>query len=326
MDNEKQQSKGSGFVVKMLLPLLPALIFTQDWAWMTSNTLNGVAFVVFWALFIWHTWPIGDKNRAMRFIFRSTEIAFFMMPIAVLILMFVLGSSAMGSTAGAAHVGVAVGIALGGAFFLIIAFIIGLSCGFIMHVLASGAAKRSKGTSADDVKAMNWLEKNKKAATIVILIVLIIAAISAGQRSKGVGNNPLTSAPQVEKGNANPNSNINSKTANVPAAPQEPSPLIITKTGVSEDSIGTPVAEISVRNDSKKTIDAFKVHIKTFDAFGDPVNGFLSDNNYNGISQDAIAPGATENDQWKLYNFDTTKKISAEVYQIHFTDGTTWGK
>lgn len=65
--------------------------------------------------------------------------------------------------------------------------------------------------------------------------------------------------------------------------------------------------------------------IKTFNNFGEPANGFLTDNSYDGISQDKIAPGQSKQVSWTLYNYDTASKIEATVYQVHFTDGTTWG-
>ena len=72
-------------------------------------------------------------------------------------------------------------------------------------------------------------------------------------------------------------------------------------------------------------MDAFKITIKTFNNFGEPAKGFLTDNSYNGISQnERILPDATYEASGTLYNYDTTRKIEAEVYQVHFTDGSTW--
>ncbi len=93
----------------------------------------------------------------------------------------------------------------------------------------------------------------------------------------------------------------------------------------TKTEIGTPVANVTVKNISTKTVDAFKVHITTFDKFGDPANGFLKDNTYNGISQDHdLAPGESYEASWDLYNYDTTAKVDATPYQVHFTDGSSW--
>lgn len=117
----------------------------------------------------------------------------------------------------------------------------------------------------------------------------------------------------------------NKNTANTTATEvQEPSPLEVTKTSVTEDSIGTPVANVTVKNVSKKTIDAYEVVIKTFNSFGEPSNGSLRDNAFVGTSDEHLATGIITTNSWKLYSYQTATKIEASIHRVHFTDGTIW--
>ena len=43
-------------VLKVLLALLPALIFWQNYAWMTLNAYLWIALLIIWALMIWSVW------------------------------------------------------------------------------------------------------------------------------------------------------------------------------------------------------------------------------------------------------------------------------
>lgn len=91
-----------------------------------------------------------------------------------------------------------------------------------------------------------------------------------------------------------------------------------------ENEYGVPVACIKVKNVSTKPIDAFKVNIRCYNAYGEGVNMFGS-NLFRGIAQrDVIDVGQTMTLRWNLYGFSSTKKISPKIYSVHFTDGTTW--
>lgn len=254
----------------------------------------------------------------------------FLLPIAALVLTFIVGAQAVSSTTnGAEQAGAAIGTAIVGVFVVGIGFVVGLFGGIIMHLLAKRFNKKAAEHAttepqATDTAKASWISTHKTLVTIGALIVLVIIAASSGGKTtnteqKQTSTTLATSTANNRQLQAAPPTETQTKTA-------EPSPLEVTKTSVT-DTIGTPIANVTVKNTSQKTVDAFKVIIKTFDGFGDPAKGFLTDNSYDGISQDEkILPTATYEASWTLYNYDTTKKIEAEVYQVHFTDGTTWEK
>ncbi|MCY6372484.1 DUF5050 domain-containing protein [Clostridium ganghwense] len=98
-------------------------------------------------------------------------------------------------------------------------------------------------------------------------------------------------------------------------------------TVIVADSIGDPVANITVVNLSDKEIDAFKISFKCYDAFDKPVNKFLDNSNtFYGVAQN-ISLKSAEFDEymWSLSLYDLTTKIKdIKVLEVHFTDGTTW--
>ena len=316
---------------KILVAVLPALVFLQDWAWMSGNKVLGTAFLIFWMLLIFNTWHLTNKHKVIATYFKATEIACFLLPIAALVLTFIVGAHAVNnSSSGAEQAGAAIGTAIGGIFAVGIGFVIGLFGGIIMHLLAKKFNKKAaEHATAEshptDANKASWVQNHKTLVTVgVLLVLIVIAASSSGSKTAD------TAQKQTNTTSATPNSNGQAQatqSTNVETKTAEPSPLEVTKTSVTEDTIGTPIANITVKNTSQKTVDAFKVTIKTFNNFGEPAKGFLTDNSYNGISQDdKVAPNATADASWTLYNYDTTKKIEAEVYQVHFTDGTTWEK
>lgn len=316
---------------KILVAVLPALVFLQDWAWMSGNKVLGIAFLVFWILLVFNTWQLTNKYKVIATYFKATEIACFLLPIAALVLTFIVGAQAVSNTTnGAEQAGAAIGTAIGGVFVVGIGFVVGLFGGIIMHLLAKRfnkkAAKHDAAESqSTDATKTSWISTHKTLVTVGSLIVLvIIAASSGGDKTASTDQKQTSTTPATTDSSgqtqATPAIDTQIKTT-------EPSPLEVIKTSVSEDTIGTPIANVTVKNTSQKTIDAFKVTIKTFNNFGEPVKGFLTDNSYDGISQDEkVLPNATSDASWTLYNYDTTKKIEAEVYQVHFTDGSTWSK
>lgn len=303
---------------KILVALIPAALFTQNWAWMSGNKIIGIAFLVLWALLIWNVWKINNKYKILQNLLRISEIGFFLLPISALVLTFVIGSQAVNSTTGAEQAGAAIGTAIGGTIAVGAGFIVGLFGGIIMHLLANRYTKKIKESTEpiehNENAESNFFEKHKGLTSVAIIIILIIIAAASNNSkadTKNIGGDTATTQQTT--------------TADATAKPQEPPALEVVKTSVTSDAIGTPVANVTVKNTSQKTVDAFKITIKTFNNFGEPANGFLTDNTYDGISQDGrIAPGASYEASWTLYNYDTTTKIEATPYQVHFTDGSTW--
>ncbi len=171
-------------VLKILLALLPALIFTQNYAWMTLNSFTGVAFLIIWALMIWSVWQFTEKNYIIERFFRLTEISFFLLPLSAIIFAFVLGSQVVTSTSNEIEqAGAALGTAIGGTFAVILAFIIGLIGGIIMHLITS---KYDKKAEASEVKQSESLS-NKHGVILslvaVITLAIIIGSISSAQQS-----------------------------------------------------------------------------------------------------------------------------------------------
>jgi len=163
-------------VLKILLALLPTLIFLQNYSWMTLNAYIGIAFFIIWALMIWSVWQLMEKNHILERFFRLTEISFFFLPLSGLIFTFVLGARAISSTSNEfAQAGAAIGTAIGGTFVVVLSFMIGIAGGIIMHLVAN---KYDKKAEASGVKEKDTL--SNKHGLILPLVGIIVLAIILG--------------------------------------------------------------------------------------------------------------------------------------------------
>jgi len=113
-------------------------------------------------------------------------------------------------------------------------------------------------------------------------------------------------------------------------------PIYFVSAEVNFNSIGTPEANLVVKNISKKVIDAYEIKIYCYDRFDRPVRHYATNSNVSeGISQEKIGPNGINGskisedyyccgDTWTLYGHDTTTKIKVYLSKVHFTDGTRW--
>lgn len=167
---------GSHVALKVLLALLPALVFTQNYAWMTGNTYVGSAFIVIWALMAWSVWQLTEKNHILERLFRMTEISFFLLPVSALILTIVLGSQS--DSAGAA-----VGIAIGGAFAVVLAFVVGLPGGIIMHIVSGKYDKKAESSGEKQRETLANKHGIILAIVGVFALAITLGSLAASNRS-----------------------------------------------------------------------------------------------------------------------------------------------
>lgn len=106
-----------------------------------------------------------------------------------------------------------------------------------------------------------------------------------------------------------------------------PAPISIERFEVDINVIGEPIARIQIKNESDKTIDGYKVLVSVKDNFGKDVREFGSGEPIaHLINQREIAPGDLSNYQyyWTLHGYETGTKFHAKLYEIHYTDGSSW--
>jgi hypothetical protein len=221
-------------IVKILLALLPAIIFTQNYAWMTLNNKIGWAFLIIWALMIWSVWQFTEKNNILERFFRLTEISFFLLPISAIVFAFVLGSKAVSSTTNeASQAGAALGTAIGGTFVVVVSFIIGIIGGIIMHLIAS---KYDKKAELSEIKQSETVAN--KHGVIFSLVVFIILVVAFGTASSSTTKQDSIN---IKSGDKTVTETANS-TASTDTAAQQPAQvtkvdLQITKKGFHKASL-----------------------------------------------------------------------------------------
>ena len=314
-------------VLKVFVALLPALIFSQNYGWMTLYKGFGYVFVALWIFNILLVLN-ASKNRALSETFRVSEIGAFLLPISALVMTFVIGGKAVGELNGqeAAQAGAAIGTAIGGMFAVGIAFVFGLFGGIIFHLLANRFEKKADAEVNEGGTATpeNFFEKHKIVTTIVFVVILIVISnLVSGEKTddkKQVQNSPkeesvvATETPDQEETQTE--------------TPKEttPAPIEISKVVVKDDGFGNPTVSLNLKNTSEKEIDGVKIEMKTFNNFDEPAKGFLSDNTFRGVSQDKIVAGGNKTVAWTLYNYEGVTKAQATITSIHFVDGSTWGE
>lgn len=200
--------------LKILLALLPALIFTQNYALMTLNSYLGIAFLIIWALMIWSVYQFTEKNHIIERFFRLTEISLFLLPLSAIIFSFVFGSRAVSSaTNGVEQAGAALGTAIGGTFVVVLFFIIGLVGGVIMHLIAN---KYEKKAEASEIKQSETLSNNHGiilSLVAIILLTIIMGSVSSAQYSENaaIGNKELSNS--LQQGGTNQANTTNTEQA-----------------------------------------------------------------------------------------------------------------
>jgi hypothetical protein len=96
-------------------------------------------------------------------------------------------------------------------------------------------------------------------------------------------------------------------------------PIKVLKSKIIEDEYGSKSISVSVKNISRKTIDAVSLSWILRNNFGDMVN----DHDENGISQHKLKPGKSGSYEWDLYR-TTATKCAVFITKVHFTDDSKW--
>jgi len=201
-------------VLKILLALLPALIFTQNYAWMTLNSYLGIAFLIIWALMIWSVYQFTEKNHIIERYFRLTEISFFLLPLSAIIFSFVLGSKAVSSTTnGFEQAGAALGTAIGGTFIVVLSFIIGLAGGVIMHLITNKYEKKAETSGVKQIETLSNKHGVILSLVAIILLAIIMGSVSSAQHSANVAKEKEELSNSLQQGGTNQNNTTNPEQA-----------------------------------------------------------------------------------------------------------------
>lgn len=313
--------------IKILLALLPAIIFTQDWAWMSSNRVLGVAFIVFWILMIWQVISSEDKNFVLYRLLWLSEIAFFLLPVSAIILTFSAGSEIVSQTEGIAQAGAVIGTAIGGFFAVIIGLVFGLTGGFVCRSFSKKYEKKvvDKGDKKDFfVKTRAW----SFWLGLVILIIIAVSANPVNSVSKKSVVSPSTngSGLVVERGDSEKDIEIERRRMEIEEIKNKIKDIEVTSTKIEKDILGTPNLVVSLKNNTAKIIDGINIEARFLNNFNEEVKGMDFDNKpFGGTSQKAINPAETVKLEWMLVFYDGATKVEDfKITRIHFTDGEDW--
>jgi len=216
-------------VLKILLALLPALIFWQNYAWMTLNSYLGIAFLIIWALMIWSVYQFTEKNHIIERFFRLTEISFFLLPLSAIVFSFVLGSKAVSSTTnGFEQAGAALGTAIGGTFVVVLSFIIGLAGGVIMHLITNMYEKKAEASGAKQAETLSNKHGIILSLVAIILLAIIMGSVSSAQNSANVAKEKEELKNSLQQGDTTKTNTEQAKTETKKVT------LEITKKGFNE--------------------------------------------------------------------------------------------
>lgn len=161
-----------------------------------------------------------------------------------------------------------------------------------------------------------------------ILMIIVIAASSSLLGSTEPDPSQQAPKPAVTTTKEAPKATPKATEKPQPKSPQATAaPLAITKFTVDKDKDGTPVITVNVENDSDKTLDQVRFLLTITDESGHQVRHEGDGEPYAKLmSQYRIAPRSqAENDfYWRLPGFPGGYTYKASLYDVQYTDGTTW--
>lgn len=205
--------------------------------------------------------------------------------------------------------------------------------------LAAEASKLSKPKQATPpAHQPGDIDDNKSSSALIAVIggaALIVGALFICYHVVGPGASSSTTAPKVTSSAKAPAQTAEQKKAAEEKAAADKKaheeaikpPVTLNKLTITPDIIGQPLVSLSMTNNSKKDIDAFKVQISAYDNYGSKLKEFgVGKDHFNGISQDALPAGATTPDSrhWEMSGFDNGRRFVLRLMSIHFSDGTEW--
>lgn len=161
-----------------------------------------------------------------------------------------------------------------------------------------------------------------------ILMIIIIAASSSllgsnePEPSQPAPQSAVTTTKEAPKAAPKVTEKPQSRSSQATAAP-----LAITKFTVDKDKDGIPVITVNVKNDSDKTLDQVRFLLTITDESGRQIRHEGDGEPYAKLmSQYQVAPRSqAENDfYWRLPGFPGGYTYKASLYDIQYTDGTTW--
>lgn len=145
---------------------------------------------------------------------------------------------------------------------------------------------------------------------------------TGGQFDFASGDTVIWKAPDTP-GTYSVVATANSKSVTARITVKEP-PVEIVGWTLTPDFIGGKEANITVKNNSSKTVNAVKVKMAMWNNFGERIC-YLTYPIYNGIAPDINVPsGTSDSFTWSLYWANDVTKILPWVYQVAYTDGSTW--
>ncbi|MCF7820353.1 MAG: hypothetical protein K9M44_02690 [Candidatus Pacebacteria bacterium] len=307
--------------IKIFLALLPAIVFTQDWAWISSNKIIGLAFLFFWILMIWQVISSEDKNFVIHRLLWLSEIAFFLLPVSAIALTLSFGSQVVSETEGIAQAGAAIGTAIGGVFAVVIGLIFGATGGIICHIFSKKYGKKIANKKSEK----DFFTKTRAWSFWLGIIILAVIAVSVS------GNNTV-------ENNLNSSEDINNDSQTVEVVDEIvdnekeeirqkiEEGIEVVSTKIEEDILGTPNLIVSLKNNTDKTIDGINIEARFLNNFNESVSGLeFDDEPFGGTSQELIESGEVVEFQWMLVFYDGATKIdSFEITRVHFSDGEDW--
>lgn len=257
------------------------------------------------------------------------EVTFFLFPLSAIILSFAFSAkSVTGADSGAAQAGAAIGSAIGGVFVVGLAFVLGITGGIIMHVVAG---KYEKKADASENKQSEHLS-NKHGVIIpiaaVFLLAIVLGSMSSSRETARIAHEKEVLKNSLQQGGV--------AQAGVPVAEQEKVGIEITKKGFQDMNIMAGIYEAQVTmnlkfiNRTNKDIRGVEGTVTYYDIFGNkikavgisydkgiPKNGFKvweSGVEYNQFSDEDVKLKDTELKDLK-YKWETST--------IVYADGTT---
>jgi hypothetical protein len=111
-----------------------------------------------------------------------------------------------------------------------------------------------------------------------------------------------------------------------PPPPPTPPVLVPVRSRVRENMIGTPELQVTVRNETDETIDAFRFTAECFDRFDELQLGRIRHQSaFHGYNDDTIRPHQERAlGWWTLHDYPLCSRARVVITEVHFANGDRW--
>lgn len=314
-------------VIKILLSIFPALIFSWNYNLVSAGSYTFVFLILFATIISWSFWNLNSTDRVLEKTFRYSEIACFVIPISTFLSSLIL-ASVMSQTSDKLSAGVGVFASLiGGIFASFIALLFSALFGVVFHIIANNFQKKAEQETSQSFSS--------KFGLLVVLVFVFICNFIGFFMGFNKINNMNKDAKTIKTfpTSSEVNKSFTSSSDNKESPKPTVQPLVLKGATVKYVEMDYSFQNhfkltTKIQNKSGKKIKGFQGTIVVKDIFDNEIGRFeLSEvdslsNNEIETFQGTYDYNQFDSDHAKIVNSKGQLHYSLELEKIVYSDGS----